>query len=71
MTKTRQLRKEALSEILLFPSRELETLKDCLMLYLAEARLDMENADDQISIWRVQGRVQALKELINAITPKE
>lgn len=65
------MRKEALAAILLFPAGEIEALQDWLALKLDEARADMETANDQLLIWRAQGKVQAIKNLINAITPKE
>lgn len=44
---------------------------DLLEAEIAEAHEEMESADDNITIWRAQGRATAARSLLAAITPRK
>lgn len=60
-------RKEALGDILNAPAHLLDALRDLLVCELAEAHSEMELADDEIAIWRAQGRTRQINNLLNLL----
>lgn len=65
---TRQQRAECIETVLRSAGRgALDALTDLLELELQEALEELEQAADNISIWRAQGRAQAVRKGLAAI----
>lgn len=63
----RQGKKALIMAILSGNSGSLDAFLDLLELELEDAFADLEQADDNISIWRAQGRAQELRSLLEAL----
>lgn len=68
MMNNRLQRKEAIANIKISPTGTLDALADLFECELADAHAELETAQDEISIWRAQGRVMEIKSLVAAIT---
>lgn len=68
MMPIRLQRKEALANIRTSARGTLDALADLFECELADAHAELETAQDEISIWRAQGRVMEIKSLVAAIT---
>ena len=68
MMNNRLQRKEAIAIIKISPTGTLDALADLFECELADAHAELETAQDEISIWRAQGRVMEIKSLVAALT---
>lgn len=68
MKETRRARKEAIGQLGKCGQGALDAFADLIACELAEGAELMETAGDITEIWRLQGRIRALRQLQSVIT---
>lgn len=66
----KEAKREALSKLLNGSRGTLDALCDVLECEISEAQGELEAEDEPMELWRIQGRIMGMRDLLAAIRPR-